>query len=649
MLKVVSSMKDNNALICTAILKSVFEEEKKSNITLLKPFIIYIVKNNPSIEMDEIKQKMEQEFAFYNLPHSILKMLINKLTGESILKRENNCYTINSKIDISKKVEEFERKLHEAKKETLEVLKALQKFLYDNYKLKYQETDCKNALSKFLSENGYILYEDINAHLKRKKRDSDTYYIGKFIEYHQNQNDSIFEYLTKIIEGSLLANALYVNAEGETNENLKKVSFYLDTTLILRILECKLPEDNKSAQELISLLKSQGAKLKCFRHTFQEVENIIEDFGRNIGKVNVKTLENFVLKKYDEHMISLILSNLEKSFKNHGIEIVETEEYTEKKYKYVISQKELAKRIQEEYEDKTIKKKTIDNDVSSISSIMLLRENKKVRKLEDCKAIFVTTNNKLKDIVNNMLDVKETFQISPAISDLDITAIVWLKSLSNNKDFPKTLLIENARAALQLTPSIKTKIKECIDELNNNEIDKPSMYSAIYNQYFREKIMEETGGDVRKINTTLIADSIESAMIELKEIKKDKEIIVAENNELKKEIIIQKNKVEKIKKDITNKYKTKSNKVQNVCIIIEKIISIIIGIILIILSCQQSNNKILKCIGIILGIYSAATTFLPINTIDIYYHINKKINPILFSLIEEHYKKKEQEELKRMM
>lgn len=64
MLKVVSSMKDNNALICTAILKSVFEEEKKSNITLLKPFIIYIVKNNPSIEMDEIKKKWNKNLHF---------------------------------------------------------------------------------------------------------------------------------------------------------------------------------------------------------------------------------------------------------------------------------------------------------------------------------------------------------------------------------------------------------------------------------------------------------------------------------------------------------------------------------------------------------------------------------------------------------
>ena len=43
MLRVVSNMKNNSALISTAMLSAIFEENKQDNIALLIPFVIKII------------------------------------------------------------------------------------------------------------------------------------------------------------------------------------------------------------------------------------------------------------------------------------------------------------------------------------------------------------------------------------------------------------------------------------------------------------------------------------------------------------------------------------------------------------------------------------------------------------------------------
>ena len=62
--------------------------------------------------------------------------------------------------------------------------------------------------------------------------------------------DTVFDYLKNIIEGSLIANALYVNIENNNNTDLSKLTCYFDTPFMLRVLEFKDPEYNKTALEL---------------------------------------------------------------------------------------------------------------------------------------------------------------------------------------------------------------------------------------------------------------------------------------------------------------------------------------------------------------------------------------------------------------
>lgn len=639
MLRVVSSMKNNNALISTAMLTAIFEEKKQDTISLTIPFIINIINNDPTISNVEIAKKMQDEYSFSNFPQAIIKIVVNRLKKQKILKQENKKYIFIS--DVSKIVKEFNDRREKSKKEIDTVINSLCDYFKQNVTLKMSYMDCRNSLAKFLDKNGYLLYEDINNSTRLSKyNDKINYNIGLFINEHKVAKDLIFDYLKNIIEGSLIANALYVNIENDNNTDLKNLTCYFDTPFMLRVLEFKEPEVNTSALELFKLLKEQNVKIKCFKHNYNEIENSIEDFIRNYGKPQDKTLENFIINNYSITEVREILNNLESLFKNLEIEIIDTPEYKKDQYKNVIDEKKLASNLKSVYKDKKVSDKTIENDVASISAIMRLRKGKDYRKLEECPAIFVTTNKDVRRETNLLLNLDETFKISPAISDIDLTAIVWLKSLVNNKDLPEIKLTENAMAAIKPTESIRKRFYSTLGNLKQSKMDisPSSLYNLLCSNYFVEKLMLNVEGDVNKINPNILLSTYESTLKE-NEILDQNEKSLKKDNEKLIQNLLQKEEDDKIyKENIYTKYKKQEKVIQKIVLVTEKIIQIGICLTLSILSIVYTNSgnslfSIKSILYYVLTLYAILATFLPISIFAVFKTIFDKINLNLFPLI----------------
>ena len=523
----------------------------------------------------------------------------------------------------------------------------------DHVPLKFSYLDCRNSFAKFLDKNGYLLYENMNNSTRLSKyNDRINYNIGLFINEHIQAKDTVFDYLKNIIEGSLIANALYVNIENNNNTDLSKLTCYFDTPFMLRVLEFKDPEYNKTALELVKLLKEQHVKIKCFRHNFEEIENIVEEFIRNYGKTQEKTLENFIIKNLSLTEVREILNNLDTLFKNLDIEIVDTPEYKKEKYKFVIDEKLLATNLKNVYSDDSVSAKTIDNDVASISAIMRLRDGKDYRKLEDCPAIFVTTNKDVRRETNLLLKLDETFKISPAISDLDLTAIVWLKSLVNNKDLPEIKLTENAMAAIKPTDSIRKKFNSTIGNLNQGKmkVSPSSLYNLLCSNYFVEKLMLNVDGDVNRINPNILLSTYETALKEKEIIDKDAKAVKADNDRLV-QVLIQKEEEEKLyKENIYSKYKKKEENIQRIILFGEKIVQIIICLALVIFNITYTKKvdaifTFSLALFYILNIYVILATFFPVSIFSLFKLIIDKINLYLFPFINKKVNQKVEKEI----
>lgn len=637
-------MKNNSALISTAMLSAIFEENKQDNVALLVPFIIKIIYDDSSVSEKEIVEKMQNVYSFNNFPHAIAKIIINRLKKQQIIKQENGKFIFIT--DVSKIVQEFNDRLEKSKKEIEEIIHGLTDYFKKNTNLKLNYLECRNSFAKFLDQNGYLLYEDIgNSTRINKNIDNITYHIGRFINEHIEKQDTIYSYLVNIIEGSLIANALYVNIDNQNNTDLKKLTCFFDTPFMLRVLELKLPDENKSALELVDLLKELNVKIKCFRHNYNEIEYILEDYLKNYGKPQEKTLENLILKNYSESDVRHLLNSLDTVFANLGIEIVDIPDYDEKKYKHIIDEKQLNINLFNAYKNKQINPKTIENDVKSVSAIMRLRDGKEYRKLEDCNAIFVTTNKDIRNETNKLLNLDVNFKISPVVSDMDLTAIVWLKSMINNKNLPEMKLTENAMAAIKPSSALRKKFHQSLSNLKTSKTDvtPETLYNLLCSNYYVEDLMINVNGDIKKINPGVLINTYEETLKKNSLLTEQDNKLSKENKELINQLLRKEEDDKKYRKNIYNKYAKREQLVINIIKVIEKSLKIAVCLFLFYLSYKQSNksspNVIVGGIYIILGIYTLLCNFIPISVFQIFEYLFNKINEKVFIALNKHYTK----------
>lgn len=637
-------MKNNSALISTAMLSAIFEENRQDNVALLIPFVIKIIYDDSSVDENGIVEKMQNSYSFNNFPHAIAKIIINRLKKQQIIKQANGKYEFL--IDVSKIVKDFNDRQEKSRKEIDEVIRDLTEYFKKNTNIKLNYIDCRNSFAKFLDQNGYLLYEDMgNSTRINKNIDSITYHIGRFINEHIEKQDIIYNHLVNIIEGSLIANALYVNIDNENNADLKKLSCFFDTPFMLRVLELKLPDENKSALELVNLLKNLKVKIKCFRHNYDEIENILEEYLKNYGKPQEKTLENLILKNYSETDVRHLLNSLDTLFVNLGIEVVDIPDYDEKKYKNVIDEKKLNENLFNSYKNKKTSQKVIENDVKSVSAIMRLRDGKEYRKLEDCNAIFVTTNRDIRIETNKLLNLDVNFKISPVMSDMDLTAIVWLKSMINNKNLPEMKLTENAMAAIKPSSMLRKKFNQSLSNLKTSKVDvtPETLYNLLCSNYYVENLMFNVDGDIKKINPGVLINTYEDTLRQNSLLHEQDNKLSKENEELVNQLLIKEEHDKKYRRNIYNKYSKRENLIIYIIKTVEKVLQIILCLLLFYLSYKQTNktspNFIVSGLYFLTGLYTLLCNFIPISFFQGFEFLFKKINDKVFIKLNQHYTK----------
>lgn len=575
-------MENNNVLIGTAMLTAIWDQTHKDNLELLKPFILYLVGCNTNIsdEIDIIKiiYDMDFKFGFPNIPKAVIEKIFNRLK-KVIMKKQKKYYLIE---DLSEDIKQFEENKNKIQYESEKVVKKLMDYLKESNKnfnkLTLEET--KKLLYIFLEKNGFITLDNIEElkNIEKYKTDQVNYYIAKFILKENEDNTIVFNNIYKIVCGFMLANTIYIQVENDNKASLKNLNCYLDTPIILNLLELKTEEENNSAQLLVELLEKKQARIKCFEHTYKEVYSIIYAYKENLGKYRDKTLEKLDKKNYNYSDVERLLDNLKNLLKKKHVVIEEKPNYDD--YLYVIDEKGLENFLKEKYHDKIEKKeKVLGPDIDSISAISRLRKGEYCTKLEDSKAIFITNNYNLIKYSNMFLKKKDFEEISYSISDVELTTILWLKTFKANPDLPKFKLIENARLALEPSNQIMERFKDAIEKMKEEDLinDTDVLENLKTNLYYKTELMERIGGDGDNITNEVVIGIIDKKTENLQlKLNVANETI----NQLKREKQLNENKKidtkKLIEKECLNKATTISKRIGRILNILFFLISIII-------------------------------------------------------------------------
>lgn len=500
-------MDNQNALTSTAMLASIWEREKKDTLELILPFITYSIGKVTSVgnrvDVASIATHLSNNFGFYDMPHSVLYKAFKRLSKRKVLTQQNRELFLVS--DLKENCSAVDLQLNQAKTQTDTVIRQLTEYLNQRkehiLKKDMGTEEAKNHFVKFLETKGYFVYIKVEKLREVSAFESTLYYhIAQFILDEHNKKSDIFSYIENIVKGLLLSRVIYGYVDTQYNERFKDVCIYLDTTLLLHIFGFKSNEENTAAFQLVEILRSNNIPMKCFKHNYSEVYKIIEAYKYGIldpSNRHGQTIEYFDEQGYSATDIERVLLNLEDFFKEKSIEIVDIPSLsgdgsgiiTATDYPNAIGEVELKDHLSKAIFYKN--DEALTNDVYSIAAIFTFRRGKSFKKVENCKALFATTNLQLIYAVQRF--VNDTANSAPLLmSDLELTSLLWLKNHKRFSDFPTLKLIETARISLEPTEQIRTEFIKKIEQFKN-EPTVTEERAAAYRQLIyteKEKLME---------------------------------------------------------------------------------------------------------------------------------------------------------------
>ena len=489
----------SQSIISLAVLKVNWDTLKKDYLENFVPMVIECIRLSESdvISLGQLQDDVNSRFGL-NIPQNVIKLILNRIKKRKYICIDHGIYKrITTSFDQTNFHETQQKvlRMHES------VVNNLLKFSSD-LGLSWEQEDSEQALQTYINENQFPIlvngekYPELVPPASHSVKNA-KFVIAKFIKYLIDTHSSDFDYFKTIVKGNLLANAIYLSDPNKANKKFHNTSIFFDTSFLLYSLGYAGEARKAPCAEFLSMLYSTNADLKCFRHTFEEMHGILDRCASLIRSGKIKdsygpSMEYFISTGVTESDILLLMANLERNLNALHIRVVEKPEYcVESLINEAGLDKELTLRVG--YLSDLAKQR----DVDSISAVMRLRRGLSSYEIEECKALFVSTNYSLVATANRFLaDESTSSSIGPAILDCVLTNRLWLKTPLQAPNFPEKRIIADCYAAMQPSADIWKKYLDKIESLkSNNFITTEDYYLLRHSLEAKEGLMDLTHGD----------------------------------------------------------------------------------------------------------------------------------------------------------
>ena len=451
-------------LITNALLAVTWEHSKKDYLDIIAPFVIYSayheVKDETGyIDVPELTKYINDEFRLH-LVDTVTICILNRNKDYFEKKGKPVGYFI---IDRKYNLQEFEEKRIQSRQKFEYFIEQMKKFLIDKTGREFENKKLEEKLTNFISTNFFDLLNLDNKVINYRDNE-----LALFLDYILDNDKILKNILMDIVKGQMIYEALYAQQvdKADIKQKFNNLYVYLDTTFIFYMLGYGGQRYKEYISQIIELLRGLGANLRCFKHTVEEVRGILEKCESAMRHGNEKSLMNldwFLESGMQASDVMILISSLEVNISKY-LKIVDTPDYSEpmKNIDWVQFSQYLEEKINYR------KEKALQNDVESIAAIFRLRTNKNARTLENCGAIFVTTNQRLvrtvKDYQKTHDDMKGFY---PCISEYEISNIAWLKTPSKQDKFVNNSLKFSASVLKEPSPAFWRRFAETVDKFQS--------------------------------------------------------------------------------------------------------------------------------------------------------------------------------------
>ena len=457
------------------------------------------------------------------LPAGVIKSLLRRLEKRKYIVKRNGVYCPNHER-LSRR--NFGQVRDEVLRKYESLIDRLIAFCYKRYDSRITRSEAEALLEGFLAEHQLVL---LNAFVSKSQpilsidqdgEASHKFMVGSFISHLCTNDPTAFMQLETILKGMMLVNVLYLPDNSRNVKRRWTTSFYFDTPFLIEALGLHGDAKRDIRLELLSALRSTGARLKCFAHNYEEVQNILLACHEIIQSGRIPQVHgafalsiDYILEKgITASDLLIYVQSLEDKLRSLGVIVYDKPDYVPH---HVIDEARLDALFRENLSGEPGRdiSRQIANDVDSVAAIFRLRRGNAYRQVEDCKAVFVTHNVPLLK-ASSMYFNEASGEVTHCITDLSLANLVWLSMPDELPDLPRKLMISHAYAAVQPEPGLWHKYLNKIEKLReDDEISVQEFYLLRFAQESKSALMEVTHGEKEALTDGTVAEVLKQSRL----------------------------------------------------------------------------------------------------------------------------------------
>ncbi|WP_148650523.1 hypothetical protein [Lysobacter capsici] len=441
------------------MLKHWFDNKNQDYLDQLRPFVTHVLPGvgeiaNPS----KVATSVSAEFGLF-VPVLVVERMFGRLQRSGVLLRQDGAWYVKTMV----KDNDLERRRQDAAEDIASVVAEFKEHCLRLFEIDVTDEEAAIALVGFVRRfsveclRSFTRSSALPRIISSAKEDV---WVGSFISEAHKLDSSLWKEIRTLFGSVLLTNAFICPEPDMVTTKFRTVYFFLDTSLIISLLGLHGETDARKVTELLKLIKRLEGSVFVFEHTLDETRAVLKYVETNFNSSS--SLNRVIRQLRDDGRgrsdVVLISATLEERLKVAGVRIRTTPNYDER---YQIDEKELEGCLDDDIGH--LNEKALLHDINSVRSIYVLRSGSRPRKIEDSKAVFVTSNFKFAkaaDVYSRRFEFSR--DVSPVVTDFALANICWLKSPAHADELLTLELLASAEAAF--SPSSdewQAVLKEC--------------------------------------------------------------------------------------------------------------------------------------------------------------------------------------------
>ena len=499
-------------LISLAMLKVHWDTRRKDYIDNFVPMVAECIRTSEHdvVSIPALQQDVRTAFEL-RLPQHNLRIILKRIARLGLILSRDNVYIRDQdalgqlNFDV---VQSSVVAMHE------QLIASLQSFARERHQLDWTVEDTEKALHSYLET--YALLDGADGNGSREPPgdgESAHFVTGAFVSHLRQSDSKLFDYLETIIKGDILATAIFLPDPSRAVQKFRKTSVYLDTSVLIYALGYAGESRAAPAREMLDLLYQAGANTRCFSHTADEIRSILTACVYRIEKNQLvdsygPSIEYFLERGFQASEIRIFIEKLETNLAGLRVKIVDKPPFGAD---YMVNEQQLAEHIRKYVVYRA--DNPLWRDVGSISGIIRLRGGHDTPRVEECRAVFASTNAGLVRAAREFGHSERVATlVPPALTDHALTNMLWLKLPVQAQNLPRKRLIAASYAATQPDDRLWNKfLGQLAKDRESANVSEDDYYLLRHSLQTRADLMEVTLGEDEAFTAGTVQEILEIA------------------------------------------------------------------------------------------------------------------------------------------